>query len=153
MKYTADCPECKEEFEIGGPRAAQNGLQCAYCGHKFTPEAIHRTTAPADFEEANVSVAPAPVPTPIRSSAPKGISPEALRLQGIADGIGIAGILAAVIAVGAIVLGGIATLNDGENSHPVVFISAGALLSTSFILFLVSQLMHIRATLQKIADK
>jgi uncharacterized paraquat-inducible protein A len=43
MKYTANCPACDYEFEIGGVAAALEGLKCPKCGAKFKPEKIHKT--------------------------------------------------------------------------------------------------------------
>jgi len=60
MKYTADCPECSSEFEIGGVTAAELGLVCPICHHKFKPEKIHRCEGAAAALPRSSYVAPSP---------------------------------------------------------------------------------------------
>lgn len=142
MKYTADCPECKEEFEVNGPRAAANGLECSFCGHKFQPETIHRTTTE---EDATARATPAPQ----ARAFPRQEYDEFEQIKGSARGASV--ICATVFVIACLTaLWSLYLHITMEESVAVGFWIAGSGFSLAALLFIVAQLLHIRAALQKL---
>lgn len=150
MKYTADCPECATEFEVGGPRTAANGIQCTFCGHKFTPEKISRIS-----DDETSEVAPDDVPTktiteeiskPKAGSQPLKDQREYDQLKTRGEAHFIFGLLCIFLSVVLMLIG----FSDGNISF---LEGSGGFFSIGLILIFLSQCYYIRAGLEKLFTK
>ncbi len=142
MKFTADCPSCEYEFEVGGVEAAKSGLKCPACGIGFVPGKIHRVE---------------PQPTPIPERVKDDVKPvtredQAARtrrekIQGIEDAAENAKTFAWLSIFGwpflSCVIAGIA----GRFDVGIFLAISGVALG--LFLHLIAQLLRIRAALEK----
>lgn len=146
MKYTADCPECLAEFEVAGPKSAALGVVCKTCGHKFTPNEIHRIHATEDSEESKPELKASP--SIKREAEPHNEKwKDYLALKDQATNLSLFCTIFFLIGVLALAVG-----LTGEPGG-TAFIIAGALISIAATFFIVAQLIHIRAALEKLSIK
>jgi hypothetical protein len=135
MKYTAECPSCEGEFEIAGPTTAEAGLRCPRCQTQFTPQSIDQV----EDDELEEDVIPI-------SQREKWSEYESLKHDaGGTFGFGI------FFLVAAIILGALAFFN--EEHFTLLIVAGGFLMSLATICLLFSQLLHIRAGLEKLNNK
>jgi predicted Zn finger-like uncharacterized protein len=140
MKYTADCPECLTDFEVDGPAVASRGVTCHRCGHKFTPEKIHRVQA----EESN----PLPPPDAARASSQKK---DTDKIGGTAQLLDFLSCAAVVIAVIILFFSAISRIGEGDwGAGPA---AARGCFAFAMIAFFFAQLFHIRSALERLNNK
>lgn len=153
MKYTADCPECLAEFEVAGPKSAALGIQCKSCGHKFTPNTVHRLTSESDTVDDKRSAEG--IVAAFKASMDSKITDEASR-QKWKDYFALKDLAAtlSMICLFCIIVAGLALVTGlaGETRGTPLLIS-GAAFSSAVTLFVVTQLIHIRAALEKLSIK
>ena len=138
MKYTADCPQCETEFEIGGPLSAAAGLRCPSCGNDFTPEKIHR-------QEQGDGKGQTPSNIAVNNS-------EYERLYSLAGILKTAALVSVALSVLAVIMGVSQGIGGGEPSMVWYYVSGG-LWSMGIVVIILSQLVHIRAGLEKLSRK
>lgn len=133
MKYTVECPTCASETEVSGRAQAEAGVKCAGCGIDFVPAFMRPETSyedEAQKEEERLQ--------------------EFRDLKSKAEGVGLMANVLFAIAIIALVLA--AVTGDGQ-IRVVCLVGGGSAFSLSLVLFIVSHLIHIRAALEKLANK
>jgi hypothetical protein len=141
MKYTANCPACNHEFEIAGIAAAKDGLKCPKCATGFVPEKVHRSDELEQKPAWEVKV------------VPNALTPED-RLKRRRDGItnvadNFSSVALLFLILGIILLF-VSVMRSLDGAEVVLgwIISCG-LIGTAFWMYLVAQIIHIRANTEK----
>lgn len=138
MKYTVECPTCASETEVSGRAQAEAGVKCAGCGIDFVPAFMRPETS---YEEE---------PEKIEAQKEEERLQEFRDLKSKAEGVGLMANVLFAIAIIALVLA--AVTGDGQ-IRVVCMVGGGSAFSLSLVLFIVSHLIHIRAALEKLANK
>ena len=152
MKYTADCPQCETEFEIGGPLSAAAGLRCPSCGNDFTPEKIHRQEAGLQ-DAQHLNVTPQGDGKGQASSSSVAVNnSEYERLHSLAGILKMSALVSFALSVLAVIIG-VAQGMGGDEPGAVWYYVSGGLWSMGIVLIILSQLVHIRAGMEKLSRK
>jgi hypothetical protein len=134
MKYTANCPSCDHEFEIGGIAVAKSGLQCPKCGTGFVPDQVNK-----------VGEIPELVPENQFTPGPQKLSSESERLAEKGQAWEYMAAFFSVVGLGALA---VLIYGGTDSSRPALYVFAGCV-SAAIWIYLIAQLIHIRALLSK----
>jgi len=147
MRYTAECPACSNVFEVQGIPEAERGLKCPKCDVGFIPEKIHQQKTAAELE-AEIEEERSAYETRKAREAHEEKWKEYHQLRNEAGNCFNAGIFCMVATVVFIAIG----FSHQENFVGWVTASSGTF-SLMIVFLFFCQCLHIRAGLEKIANK